>query len=55
MNNFLQVAQDLRRSGRVQDVEQHFRLVEDARTLLAQSHSKSLGIDIDNLEDFIYN
>ena len=50
MNNFLLVAQDLRRSGRVQDVEQHFRLVEDARTLLAQSHSKSLGIDIDNLE-----
>lgn len=50
MNNFLQVAQDLRRSGRVQDVDSHFRLVDEARSLLAHSHSKSTGVDIDNLE-----
>jgi hypothetical protein len=50
MGNFLEVAQNLMRSGAVSDSAEHFNLVQKGRALLLRTHSRADCIDVHNLE-----
>lgn len=50
MHDFLDVASDLARLGRVPNAKEEFDLVAEGRSALQQTHSKSTAIDLYNME-----
>lgn len=50
MHDFLDVAENLSRQGKVEAYREQFELVADGRSALQATHSKSIGIDLYNME-----